>query len=327
MRFQISSNPYIRMSRIDHWPKNIMLAPGFLIAVNLTDANLGSLVNLQRFILIFLSTCFASSANYVLNEYSDSTPDSFHPTKNNRVNVGKTYSVIKVGSVYMIWVLMSLILISFIRIGIILIFTYLLLGILYNVKPVRLKDIPYLDVICESANNPIRLLLGWVSVSKTMSPPLSLIIGFWLLGSFLMGAKRLSEFIQLSKTIDNSSIAKYRKSFAVYNESKLYYFSSLSAYLAVIFLSIFSIKYNPLFILFTLVVASWIIDYGSQVQIPDSMVQNPEKLIKSKRNLKYSLILFLSFLTAQFVNIEFINMLLKTTNLNFVEFWRTLLSS
>jgi 4-hydroxybenzoate polyprenyltransferase len=315
------------MSRIDHWPKNILLIPGFLFAVNLTDADFINFNNIKNFGWIFLSTCFASSANYILNEFADSKTDSFHPTKNQRVNVVKSHSGLSIAAGYIIWVTLSLVFISFIRIGIILILTYLFLGILYNVKPIRLKDFSYLDVICESANNPIRLLLGWVSVSKSMSPPITLIIGFWLLGSFLMGAKRLSEFIQLNALIKKEEIGKYRKSFKIYNESRLYYFSNISAYLSIIFLSVFSIKYNPLFLIFTIIVASWIIDYGSQTHIPDSMVQNPEKLIKSRKNLKYSAILCISFVTAQIVNIEFINSITETTNLNFVEFWRSLLNS
>ena len=34
----------------------------------------------------------------------------------------------------------------------------LLMGIAYNVPPLRTKDRPYLDVLSESVNNPLRLL-------------------------------------------------------------------------------------------------------------------------------------------------------------------------
>ncbi len=39
------------------------------------------------------------------------------------------------------------------------------MGVLYNVKPFRTKDIAYLDVLSESINNAIRLLLGWFFVT------------------------------------------------------------------------------------------------------------------------------------------------------------------
>lgn len=36
----------------------------------------------------------------------------------------------------------------------------LVMGVLYNVKPIRTKDVVYLDVLSESVNNMIRLLPG-----------------------------------------------------------------------------------------------------------------------------------------------------------------------
>ena len=42
----------------------------------------------------------------------------------------------------------------------------LVMGVLYNVRPFRTKDRIYLDVLSESINNPLRLMLGWAAVSK-----------------------------------------------------------------------------------------------------------------------------------------------------------------
>jgi 4-hydroxybenzoate polyprenyltransferase len=315
------------MSRIDHWPKNFLLIPGFLFAVNLTRTDIYIFSNYKNLFLIFISICLASSANYVLNEYADSPTDAYHPTKKSRSSVIQTFPLVKVTAVYFTWALFSILFISFSKIGIALVILYLVLGLLYNVRPIRLKDLPYLDIVCESANNPIRLMLGWVSINSGMSPPITLIFGFWCLGGFLMGAKRLSELIQLSSTLKISTISQYRKSFSFYSLANLNYLSSILGYLTIISFSIFSIKYNTLFIFFTIVVSSWIVDYGSQISIPDSMLQNPEKLIKSKKNIYYSLILMVCFLIAQFVRIDFFNNVLETTNLNFIEFWSSILNS
>ena len=35
------------------------------------------------------------------------------------------------------------------------------MGVVYNVKPLRSKDLPIFDVLSESVNNPIRFLIGW----------------------------------------------------------------------------------------------------------------------------------------------------------------------
>lgn len=63
------------------------------------------------------------------------------------------------------------------------------MGLVYNVEPLRTKDIPVLDVLSESVNNAIRLLAGWFMVSGDTLPPLSLIAGYWMGGAFLMGIK------------------------------------------------------------------------------------------------------------------------------------------
>ena len=44
------------------------------------------------------------------------------------------------------------------------------MGPVYNVPPIRTKEIPYVDVITESFNNPIRLLLGWFAVTAGRIP-------------------------------------------------------------------------------------------------------------------------------------------------------------
>ncbi len=43
---------------------------------------------------------------------------------------------------------------------------FALQGVVYNVPPFRTKDRPYLDVISESINNPIRLTIGWAMVDQ-----------------------------------------------------------------------------------------------------------------------------------------------------------------
>src|SRR5699024_5016935 len=67
-------------------------------------------------------------------------------------------------------------------------------GVTYNIKPFRTKDRVYLDVLTESLNNPLRLLLGWAMVDGTTLPPASLILSFWFGGAFLMNSKRLAEY-------------------------------------------------------------------------------------------------------------------------------------
>ena len=60
---------------------------------------------------------------------------------------------------------------------------FLLIGIIYNVPPFRTKDIPYLDVLSESLNNPLRFILGWHMIIDSF-PPSSILISYWMGGAF-----------------------------------------------------------------------------------------------------------------------------------------------
>ena len=68
------------------------------------------------------------------------------------------------------------------------------MGIIYNVRPIRSKDRIYLDVLSESINNPLRLLLGWSAVLAGMLPPSSILMAYWMGGAFLMAVKRYAEY-------------------------------------------------------------------------------------------------------------------------------------
>ena len=50
--------------------------------------------------------------------------------------------------------------------------------------PLCTKDKPYLDVISESVNNPLRLAIGWAMVDPATLPPASVILAFWLGGAY-----------------------------------------------------------------------------------------------------------------------------------------------
>jgi 4-hydroxybenzoate polyprenyltransferase len=94
----------------------------------------------------------------------------------------------------------------------------LVMGLVYNVPPVRSKDLPYLDVLSESLNNPIRLGLGWFAVTTTDVPPVCMLVAYWMLGAFFMASKRFAEYRALD---DRAAAAAYRTSFRHYDEQRL----------------------------------------------------------------------------------------------------------
>ena len=70
---------YLKIARFDHWIKQLFILPGVFVAVAMAEPFQQS--TLRPLFLGFLSTCFAASANYVINEWLDRDFDQFHPVK------------------------------------------------------------------------------------------------------------------------------------------------------------------------------------------------------------------------------------------------------
>ena len=149
-----------------------------------------------------------ASANYVINEWLDARFDKYHPTKKKRPVVQNTMSGKIVAAEYAVLAAVGLGASLLVNIPFFVCELWLLvMGVLYNVKPFRTKDIAYLDVLSESINNAIRLLLGWFFVTADYLPPVTIVLGYWLGGAFLMAIKRYAEYRMIG---DKSTAALYR---------------------------------------------------------------------------------------------------------------------
>jgi 4-hydroxybenzoate polyprenyltransferase len=115
------------------------------------------------------------------------------------------------------------------------------MGILYNVNPIRLKEYPFIDVLSESINNAIRLLVSWFIVAPHLFPPISIILGYWMGGAFLMSTKRFAEYRMIK---DKQLAIQYRKSFKFYTENSLLMSSIYYSLLSVFLCGIFMLKYR-----------------------------------------------------------------------------------
>ncbi len=292
---------YIKIARPDHWVKNAFILPGLAIAVLLTDFTFTGDVVI-RFIVGFFSTCFIASANYVINEWLDAEFDKYHPTKKYRPVVSENMKLSLVLTEYAILIVLGLALALYVGKP----FTYmelwlLIMGVLYNVKPIRTKDIPYLDVLSESINNMIRLLLGWFIITQDFQPPISILIGYWFAGAFLMATKRFAEYRMIG---DPSVAGLYRKSFAHYTETSLLVSSFFYAMCATFFIGVFMIKYRMEYIIAMPFVFGLFCFYLYIAFKPDSAVQKPEKLYKEKKLLAYIAVLVLILLILTVVDIS-----------------------
>jgi 4-hydroxybenzoate polyprenyltransferase len=296
--------PYVSIARPDHWFKNVFMLPGIFLAYLFSNAqfNLGSLITI---VMGIFATCLIASANYTINELLDAPFDKEHPVKKFRpVPSG----LVNPALVYLQYAILSLagLGISYsINIQFCLTNAFLLfMGLIYNVPPIRTKDIPYLDVISESVNNAIRLLLGWFLVTNTIVPPLSIIIAYWMIGAFFMAMKRLGEIRFIA---NNDTVKVYRKSLAYYTQEKLItsiiFYSSLFAFTSAIFL----IRYKFELILTIPFLSLLISEYMRIGFLYDSPVQYPEKLYKQKRLVIICFLFLISFTVLLFVKIPWLS--------------------
>lgn len=299
---------YIAIARPDHWFKNIFMLPGIALALTMGGQSLdqGIIVNI---ILAIISTCLIASANYTINEWLDAEFDKFHPVKCNRPSVAGGLSAFWV---YTQWTILSVA-------GLSIAYTLgahflaysaalLIMGVLYNVKPIRTKDRIYMDVLSESINNPLRLMLGWTAVISNVIPPSSILFAYWMGGAFLMAIKRYSEFRYIG---DPERAGLYRRSFRHYTEDTLMLSAFFYALTSAFFFGVFLIKYKVEFLLTVPFLAFLFVWYMAIGMREDAVTQRPEKLYQERRFMAYLVLLAILVAMAFFIDLPWLDFLIN----------------
>lgn len=271
--FSISG--HLQICRFDHWIKNVFIVPGLLIAISIYPQSLSAHLVIS-IVIGFLAAGLIASSNYVINEILDAPFDALHPTKKNRPTPS---GMVNIPLGYVQWIALMLAglgLASFVSPSLVWVLLWLwVMGCIYNIRPVRAKDIPYVDVLVESINNPIRLLIGWYIVSPPATIPASLLISYWMIGAYLMAIKRFAEMRDISKNI---SAKQYRKSFAYYTEQNLLVSIMFYAATSMLFFGAFVMRYRLELILAFPLIAFIMAMYLNLAFKEDGVAQAPEKL-------------------------------------------------
>ncbi|MEW6457254.1 MAG: UbiA family prenyltransferase [Acidobacteriota bacterium] len=296
-------NSYLKAMRIERWPRSLAIFVGVFFYLLLNRNNLGQ-IDLKYLLVYslfaFILTGMVSVVNYIINEIADFPFDSHHPAKKERPLLKG-----EVNKKSLIFIAISLLLVSFI-ISVLFfslyfhlsLFSLFIAGILYNLKPFRVKDIPYFDSILESANNPIRFLIGWFSLEPEKFPPLIPLIFWWLFGNFLLSGKRISEL----KYLGDERAKNYRKSFNGYKKGTLNYFMILSGLLFFILYIQFSVEIkNKLFIFSIPFVFIFLLSFSYKVLKGGALIDEPESLIKDKLFFFLILLIFIFIFFSLFV--------------------------
>lgn len=270
---------HLAILRVDHWVKNVFVLPGIVLAWFMEPESFGTMPVLPMAVGL-LATCLVSSNNYVLNELLDAEYDRMHPTKRHRpVPAGEVHESLA----YVQWIAVGVLGIA---LGAVVStrFTWVLvalwsMGWIYNMPPLRTKEVPHLDVISEAANNPVRLLAGWFLTSAVAWPPVSLLLSYWMLGAFFMALKRFAERRAFA---DLAQIAMYRTSFRYYTEGRLLAATTFYGSTAMLLFGAFCVAYRPqLLAAFPLI--AWVMAaYVSLGFDPRDPLQHPETLYRER---------------------------------------------
>ena len=298
-----ASRRYLAIARPDHWIKNIFMIPGIAVALVVAPVTPADLV--VPLLIGTISLCLAASANYTINEYLDAAYDRFHPHKSSRPGALGLLDARLVAAQYLALILASIGLAAIVNAPFALSIVWLLvMGVVYNVPPIRTKDKAYLDTLSESINNPIRFLCGWFIVAPEFFPPSSVLLAYWMGGAFLMGVKRYSEYRGIR---DHKRAALYRRSFAHYTEQSLLLSLFFYALCSAFFIGIFLIKYRVEFLLTTPLFAALFTLYLAIGMRKNSASQAPEKLYRETPLIGLAAVTFVASIVLFFVNIPFLH--------------------
>jgi 4-hydroxybenzoate polyprenyltransferase len=293
-------NSYLKALRPERWPRSLAIFVGtasffLLFREQMAIYDLNEI--LLKCLLIFILTWAISTANYVTNEIVDAPFDIHHPTKKNRPLIKgeiKPMPFLFLGIILSLSSLTTAFLL-FNKAFFISLLALLAAGFIYNLKPIRTKDIPFLDSISESANNPIRFLIGWFAFASAETlPPLSLLLCWWAFGNFLMIAKRLSEYRFLKENAGN-----YRASLKKYSKRSLVLGLGISVIFFFFFFFYFAVsfKLQSFYYLSPLLLIYFMIFFKHTLQKREVM-EEPERLLKNPLFASYTLLIGIIFFIA-----------------------------
>lgn len=269
---------YLKMMRIKHYMKNILI-----FSVIIFSSNLFKLDMLFTNLLNFIAFSLMCSIVYIINDICDLEKDRKHPIKKNRPLASGIITIKKAYLFMMILFIVSSI-INFLPsffykeycplYSYICLYGYLIMNILYSIK---LKHVPIVDVFILTLGFIIRVIYGSVSIGISISNWLYLTV---LSVSFYASlGKRRNEYLK------NGS--KSRSVLKHYNKEYLDKFMNTFLTAAIVFYSLWANNMGSicflmsiLFVIFILMKYSLIIE-GDSFGDPVDVVVNDKLLLIS----------------------------------------------
>ncbi len=223
----MSPRVLLRVLRVHHWTKNLLVFVPLLMAHDVND--------IRRLVsagLIFVSFCFASSANYIINDVIDAKHDRLHRSKRNRPISANEISVRAALLIVPFAVAASLAIAASINretaFGIVL---YLILSTLYTLV---VKRVMLADVILLAAFYTLRVLIGGAATG--------IVVSRWLLAfsSFLFISLALAKrYADLTRAVSNDEEAPGGRSYRTGDREVLLSLGTSSGLLSVLVFALY----------------------------------------------------------------------------------------
>jgi len=153
-------NPWLKLMRPKQWFKSFYIIFGSLPAIFLMPMK-------PDVIILFLSLgilnmILIQGVMYITNDIADLKADRLHPKKKNRPIASGKISVREALIFSLFLFSLALIIAFMLDFRIVIIDLALVLNnLLYSFKPIKFKDIKYVDILSASINFPLRVMVGW----------------------------------------------------------------------------------------------------------------------------------------------------------------------
>ena len=218
----------VRLMRPKQWVKN-----AFVFAPLLFSGLFVDLMSVQHTLSAFIIFCLASSATYVLNDYSDVENDKNHPIKSKTRPLASGEVSKPQALCLMLLLYSSVLMLSLIYPEVVVVAgAYLLLNVAYTFY---LKHQPVLDIFTIATGFVLRVYAGAISLHVPLSS--WMFITTLSLALFLAAIKRRQELMKSGNKARN--VLKH------YTVSLVDKYAEMSATCAILFYSLFVISDKP----------------------------------------------------------------------------------
>ena len=259
----------LKLLRTSQWYKNIIIFLAIVFSGNLLNTNLLTLT-----ILGFISLCFISSTNYIINDIIDIKKDRLHPEKKLRPIASGKIKIQNALIIATILCLISILLAFYLSIN--FFFAVLVLFLLSTFYTLVLKKIILADITTIAVNFVLRAVAGALLINVWISP--FLILCPFFLSFFLSTGKRYSNLILLKKK-------------GIYTKKTLKLLINLFLIISILTFAIYCILVNPLLLITIPIVIYVLFRYVLLIFSGSHIARNPELIFKDTK-LVISIIIF-----------------------------------